>query len=99
MTEAIELSDARQKQPAPTFLYILRHVVGVCILLLAQHPRFHQGAAFFLGVWVGAAAIALAGASAIAGLAFLYFTNGFGRNWRLTFAVAAWSIAAMQLLG
>lgn len=84
---------------SPRSIVFWRHVVGIIVILMAQHPRLYENAMVFLGVWLGTVVIALGGAGLITALAHLFFTvQTKGRVWRL-FVVMAWGIAIFQLFG
>lgn len=84
---------------SPRSIVFWRHVVGITVVLMAQHPRLYETGMMFLGLWLSTVAIALGGAALVTGLAYLFFTaKTKGRAWRL-FIVVAWGIAIFQLFG
>jgi hypothetical protein len=86
-------------QLSPRSIIFWRHIVGIIIILLAQHPRLFETMATFLGLWAGSLVIALGGAGLITCLAYLFITSRVKeRAWRL-FVLLAWCLAILQLAG
>jgi hypothetical protein len=84
---------------SPHTIVFWRHLVGIAIVLVAQHPRLYEGGMMFLGLWLGTLIISLAGAGIATGLGYLFLTNRLrGKLWRVLI-VFAWLIAGLQLFG
>lgn len=84
---------------SPRSIVFWRHVVGITVVLMAQHPRLYETGMMFLGLSLGTVAIAVGGAALVTALAYLFFTAQTKRKaWRL-FVLMAWAIAIFQLFG
>jgi hypothetical protein len=84
---------------SPRSMAFWRHIVGIAIVLLAQHPRLYGNGIVFFGLWSGTVAIALVGAGVVTGLLHLFFTaRTKGKAWRI-FVAIAWVFALLQLFG
>ncbi|CAG1002646.1 hypothetical protein MTYP_03024 [Methylophilaceae bacterium] len=83
----------------PRSMVFWRHIIGIAIILLIQHPRLYGNGMMFLGLWSGTVAIAFIGAGLIVGLGCLFLTTKTkGKAWRI-FVVIAWCFAILQLFG
>ena len=91
--------DSTKISLSPRSIVFWRHIVGIVIVLLVQHPRLYGNGMMFLGLWSGTVVIALGTAGFITGLAYLFFTTQTKRKaWRMFIAVA-WGVAILQLFG
>ena len=74
-----------------------RNIVGICVLLMAIHPRLYNSGMMFLGVWLGGLAITFGGAGILTGLFSLFFTKTMRDRFYKVLIIVAWMFALVQI--
>lgn len=92
-------AEAQDAKSAFTFksLVFWRNVVGICIVLMASHPRLYSSGTMFLGVWFGAFIITFGAASILSGVFYLFFTKVISGRFCKTLVILAWMFALIQV--
>lgn len=88
--------DIAQSQKAPLALILGRHIVGMALFALVNPLIYHhpEPVAWWLGLWAGGVALALA----FYGLYALFFTAKAKAAWPKSFIMLAWVLVALMTL-